>query len=148
MVGRPRAEAGCLPDDAKLSEIREPCAQGPKHGLPALRRQTLIIPGELAGRPQDALPRCVLIQRKAEPESRHGLLVRPLAGCFVQDVAGVLDEVARDEGLVADLRQELALLYENKRARRYLEVSLSREDDVPALVAVAEDVVLGLLVDE
>ncbi len=67
---------------------------------------------------------------------------------FIGDFLALTDEVARDEGLVADLRQELALLYKDERARRYLEVSLSREDDVPALVAVAEDVALGLLVDD
>jgi hypothetical protein len=67
---------------------------------------------------------------------------------FIGDFLALTDEVVRDEGLVADLRQELAPLYENARARRYLEGSVPREDDVPALVAEAEDVALGLLVDD
>ena len=67
---------------------------------------------------------------------------------FIGDFLALTDEASRDESLVADLRHELALLYDNPRARRYFDGSLPREDDVRDLVAAAEDVALGLIVDD
>ena len=67
---------------------------------------------------------------------------------FIGDFLALTASATRDEHLVADLRQELAPLYDNARARRYLGESLPREDDVRELLAVAEDVALGLLVDD
>jgi exonuclease SbcD len=65
---------------------------------------------------------------------------------FIGEFLALTDEVVRDEDLVAHLRQELAPLYENARARRYLEGSFARQDDVRDLVTSAEDIALGLIV--
>ena len=63
---------------------------------------------------------------------------------FIGDFLALAEEVSRDESLVTELRQALAPLYENTRARRYL----PPEDDVSDLVAAAEDVALGLIVED
>ena len=67
---------------------------------------------------------------------------------FIGDFLVLADEVSRDKSVVADLRQELALLYGASRVRRYLKGSLSREDDIRDLMTTAEDVALGLIVDD
>ena len=67
---------------------------------------------------------------------------------FIGDFLALADKASRDERLVADLRHELARLYDNPRASRYLDASLPREDDVRDLVAAAEEVALGLIVDD
>ena len=67
---------------------------------------------------------------------------------FIADFLALTDEAARDESFAANLRQELAPLYDNTRARRYLCESLPWEDDVRDLVAAAEDVALGLIVND
>ena len=53
-----------------------------------------------------------------------------------------------DGALVAELQQELAPFYNNTRVRRVLDNSLPAIDDMRKLVAVAEDVALGLLIDD
>ena len=67
---------------------------------------------------------------------------------FIGDFLALTDAASRDEALVAELRQELAPLYDNTRARRYLGNSLPATDEIRDLVAAAEDVALGLLVDD
>ena len=67
---------------------------------------------------------------------------------FIGDFLALTDGASRDDPLVADLRQALASLYDNPRARKYLAGSLPREDDVRNLVAAAEEVALGLIVDD
>ena len=67
---------------------------------------------------------------------------------FIGDFLALTDGASRDDPLVADLRQALASLYDNPRARKYLAGSLPREDDVRNLVAAAEEIALGLIVDD
>jgi hypothetical protein len=56
--------------------------------------------------------------------------------------------VSTDGALVAELHQELAPLYDNARARRFLGNSLPATDDMRDIIAAAEDVALGLLIDD
>ena len=67
---------------------------------------------------------------------------------FVGDFLSLSDAASADEALLAELQQELAPLYDNARARRFLGNSLPATDDMRDLVAAAEDVALGLLVDD
>jgi exonuclease SbcD len=67
---------------------------------------------------------------------------------FIGDFLALTDEVSRDEHLADALRPQLAPLYDNTRARSYLDTSLPETDDIRALVAAAEDLVLELLVDD
>ena len=67
---------------------------------------------------------------------------------FIGDFLALSDAASADETLVAELRQELAPLYDNARARRYLGNRLPATDDMRDLVAAAEDAALGLLIDD
>ena len=67
---------------------------------------------------------------------------------FIGDFLALADQVSLDEKLVADLHQSLAPLYDNTRARKYLNGNRPSTDDVRALVAAAEDIALELLVDD
>jgi DNA repair exonuclease SbcCD nuclease subunit len=67
---------------------------------------------------------------------------------FIGDFLALTDVASADEALVAELRQELAPLYDNTRVRRFLGNSLPGADEVRDLMAAAEDVALGLLVDD
>ena len=67
---------------------------------------------------------------------------------FIGDFLALADQVSLDEGLVADLQQALAPLYDNTRARKFLDSNRPSTDDVRALVAPSEDIALELLVDD
>jgi hypothetical protein len=67
---------------------------------------------------------------------------------FIGDFLALADQVSLDEKLDADLHQSLAPLYDNTRARKYLDGNRPSTDDVRALVAAAEDIALELLVDD
>ncbi len=67
---------------------------------------------------------------------------------FIGDFLALTDEVSRDEGLVAELQQQLAPLYDNARARTHFDNSLPPLDEVRDLVAAAEAIALALLVDD
>ena len=67
---------------------------------------------------------------------------------FIGDFLSLSDAASADEALVAELQQELARLYDNARARRFLGNSLPATDDMRDLVAAAEDVALDLLIDD
>jgi len=67
---------------------------------------------------------------------------------FIGDFLALTDVASADEALVAELRQELAPLYDNTRVRRFLGNSLPGADEVRDLMAAAEDVALGLLIDD
>ena len=67
---------------------------------------------------------------------------------FVGEFLALSDAVSVDGALVAELQQELAPFYNNTRVRRVLDNSLPAIDDMRKLVAVAEDVALGLLIDD
>ena len=67
---------------------------------------------------------------------------------FIGDFLALSDSVSKDGALVAELHQELAPLYDNARARRFLSNSLPATDDMRDVVAAAEDVALGLLIDD
>ena len=67
---------------------------------------------------------------------------------FIGDFLALADQVSLDEKLVADLHQALAPLYDNARARKFLDGDRPSTDDARALVAAAEDIALELLVDD
>ena len=67
---------------------------------------------------------------------------------FIGDFLALADQVSLDEKLVADLHRALAPLYDNTRARKFLDGHRPSTDDVRALVAAAEDIALELLVDD
>jgi DNA repair exonuclease SbcCD nuclease subunit len=67
---------------------------------------------------------------------------------FIGDFLALTNVASRYDALVAELREALAPLYDNARARKYLGNGLPETDEVRELVAAAEDVALGLLVDD
>ena len=67
---------------------------------------------------------------------------------FIGDFLALADQVSLDEKLIADLHQALAPLYDNTRARKFLDGTRAPTDDARALVAAAEDIALELLVDD
>ena len=83
-----------------------------------------------------------------ETRSRLDRAVLAKSRDFIGDFLALSDAASADETLVAELQQELAPLYGNARARRYLGNSLPASDDMRDLVAAAEDVALGLLMDD
>lgn len=67
---------------------------------------------------------------------------------FVGDFLTMTAGLAQDENLADDLLAELAPLRGNARARRYLDAGPLGADEARELLAAAEDIALGLLVDD
>ena len=67
---------------------------------------------------------------------------------FIGDFLALSNSASADGALVAELEEELAPLYDNAQARKFLGNSLPATDDMRDLVAAAEEVALGLLIDD
>ncbi|HJN43273.1 MAG: phosphoesterase [Acidobacteria bacterium] len=67
---------------------------------------------------------------------------------FIGDFLALTDAASRYEALAAELQRALAPLYDNTRARKYLGNRLPDTDEVRGMVAAAEDIALGLLIDD
>ena len=67
---------------------------------------------------------------------------------FIGDFLALTEMASRYDSLVAELQQALVPLYDNTRARQYLGDGVPDTAEVRELVTGAEDVALGLLVDE
>ena len=67
---------------------------------------------------------------------------------FIGDFLKFTEEMSQDQNLRNSLKEELAPLFENSGAKRYLDQILRTEADAKALMEAAEDAALDLLVTE
>ncbi len=89
---------------------------------------------------------CGAITNEARSELDRGQLRE--GKDFIGDFLKCTDELIRDPEVVNTLRQELASLFENSRAKRHLGHMVDTKGDAKALIEAAEDAALDLMVTD